>query len=160
MRADRVAELVIPLAYGKRLYIGRIDPAAFVNQRLMGLNPQPGVDVDLAHALLNCTVGLLMIEAIGFGRGLGALDLNKDRIEANLHILDPEKLGRPERDAIVATFAPMKARSVLEVSDELEQPDRQTLDELVIRHFDISTSREHIYDTLRALVEVRHAIEI
>ena len=160
MRADRVAELVIPLAYGKRLYIGRIDPAAFVNQRLMGLNPQPGVDVDLAHALLNCTVGLLMIEAIGFGRGLGALDLNKDRIEANLHILDPDKLGRPERDEIVAAFAPMKARSVLEVSDELEQADRQALDELVIRHFGITTSREHIYDTLRALVEVRHAIEV
>ena len=160
MRADRVAELVIPLAYGKRLYIGRVDPAAFVNQRLMGLNPHPGVDVDLAHALLNCTVGLLMIEAIGFGRGLGALDLNKDRIEANLHILDPDKLGRPERDEIVAAFAPMKARSVLEVSDELEQADRQALDELVIRHFGITTSREHIYDTLRALVEVRHAIEV
>ena len=160
MRADRVAELVIPLAYGKRLYIGRIDPAAFVNQRLMGLNPQPGVDVDLAHALLNCTVGLLMIEAIGFGRGLGALDLNKDRIEANLHIFDPDKLDRPERDEIVAAFAPMKARSVLEVSDELEQPDRQALDERIIRHFGITTSREHIYDTLRALVEVRHAIEV
>ena len=86
MRADRVAELVIPLAYGKRLYVGRVNPAAFVNQRLMGLNAHAGVNIDLAHALLNCTVGLLMIEGIGFGRGLGALDLNKDRIEANLHM--------------------------------------------------------------------------
>lgn len=160
MRDDRVAELVIPLAYGKRLYVGRVNPAAFVNQRLMGLNAHAGVNVDLAHALLNSTIGLLMIEAIGFGRGLGALDLNKDRIEANLHMLDPDTLNRDQRSAIIAAFDAMKARRVLEVSDELEQPDRQVLDDLVIEHFRIVVTREHIYDALRALVEVRNAIEV
>lgn len=160
MRADRVAELVIPLAYGKRLYVGRVNPAAFVNQRLMGLNAHAGVSVDLAHALLNSTIGLLMIEAIGFGRGLGALDLNKDRIEASLHMLDPDTLNRDQRSAIIAAFDAMKARRVLEVSDELEQPDRQVLDDLVIEHFRIAVTREHIYDALRALVEVRNAIEV
>ncbi len=160
MRADRVAELVIPLAYGKRLYVGRVNPAAFVNQRLMGLNAHAGVSVDLAHALLNSTIGLLMIEAIGFGRGLGALDLNKDRIEASLHMLDPDTLNRDQRSAIIAAFDAMKARRVLEVSDELEQPDRKVLDDLVIEHFRIAVTREHIYDALRALVEVRNAIEV
>jgi SAM-dependent methyltransferase len=160
MRADRVAELVIPLAYGKRLYVGRVNPAAFVNQRLMGLNAHAGVNVDLAHALLNSTIGLLMIEAIGFGRGLGALDLNKDRIEASLHMLDPDDLNRDQRNAIITAFDAMKARLVLEVSDELEQPDRHLLDDLVIKHFGLKVSREHVYDTLRALVEVRQAVEV
>lgn len=160
MRADRVAELVIPLAYGKRLYVGRVNPAAFVNQRLMGLNAHAGVNVDLAHALLNSTIGLLMIEGIGFGRGLGALDLNKDRIEANLHMLDPDELNRTQRNEIITAFDAMKTRRVLEVSDDLEQADRQLLDDLVIQHFGLTVSREHIYDTLRALVEVRHAIEV
>lgn len=160
MRADRVAELVIPLAYGKRLYVGRVNPGAFVNQRLMGMNAHAGVNVDLAHALLNCTIGLLMIEGIGFGRGLGALDLNKDRIEANLHILNPDKLNKDQCNEIIQAFEILKNRNILEVSDELDQADRQNLDDLIIRYFNISTSREHIYDALRALVEVRHAIEI
>ncbi len=159
MRADRVAELVIPLAYGKRLYVGRVNPAAFVNQRLMGLNAYGGVDVDLAHALLNCTIGLLMIEGIGFGRGLGALDLNKDRIEAKLHMLAPNALEDTQRNEIVSAFNDMKGRKVLEVSDELEQADRRILDNLIIKHFGLAVSREHIYDTLRVLVEVRNAVE-
>lgn len=160
MRADRIAELVIPLAYGKRLYVGRVNPAAFVNQRLMGLNAHAGVNIDLAHALLNCTVGLLMIEGIGFGRGLGALDLNKDRIEANLHMLDPDALNKVQRNEIIAAFKTMKKRKVLEVSDELDQEDRQELDDLIISHFGLPASREQIYDALRALVEVRHAVEV
>jgi len=160
MRADRVAELVIPLAYGKRLYVGRVNPAAFVNQRLMGLNAQAGVNIDLAHALLNCTVGLLMIEGIGFGRGLGALDLNKDRIEANLHMLDPDELNKNQRNEIISAFKAMKKRKVLEVSDELEQADRQNLDDLIIEYFSLPANREQIYDALRALVEVRHAVEV
>lgn len=160
MRADRIAEFVIPLAYGKRLYVGRVNPEAFVNQRLMGLNAHAGVNVDLAHALLNSTIGLLMIEGIGFGRGLGALDLNKDRIEANLHMLDPDKLNATQRKEIIKAFDAMKARRVLEVSDDLEQADRQFLDDLIIQHFGLTVSREHIYDMLRALVEVRHAVEV
>ena len=101
-----------------------------------------------------------MIEGIGFGRGLGALDLNKDRIEASLHMLDPDKLNPVQRNEIIAAFSTMKVRKVLEVSDDLEQADRQLLDELIIRHFGLTVDREHIYDTLRALVEVRHAIEV
>ncbi|MDT7532114.1 N-6 DNA methylase [Sphingobium sp. SA2] len=159
MRADRVAELVIPLAYGKRLYVGRVNPASFVNQRLMGMNAHANVNVDLAHALLNCTIGLLMIEGIGFGRGLGALDLNKDRIEANLHMLDPEKLTKVQRSEIIAAFKTVKKRKILEVSDELDQSDRHNLDDAVIKNFGIKVPRETIYDALRALVEVRHAIE-
>jgi hypothetical protein len=142
------------------LYVGRVRPAAFVNQRLMGLNPINGADVDLAHALLNCTIGLLMIEAIGFGRGLGALDLNKDRIEARLHMLDPARLDVNQRNAIVAAFEVMKARAIMDISDDLEQPDRIALDNLIIASFRLGIDRNRIYDTLRTLVEVRQAIEV
>jgi hypothetical protein len=30
----------------------------------------------------------------------------------------------------------------------------------VIKHFGLKVSREHVYDTLRALVEVRQAVEV
>lgn len=101
-----------------------------------------------------------MIEGIGFGRGLGALDLNKDRIEANLHILDPDELNKNQRNEIISAFKAMKKRKVLEVSDELEQADRQNLDDLIIEYFALPANREQIYDALRALVEVRHAVEV
>lgn len=159
MRSDRAAQLVIPLAYGKRLYVGRVNPAAFVNQRLMGLNAKPGVDIDLAHALLNSTIGLLMIEGIGFGRGLGALDLNKDRIEANLHMLNPENLTKSQVSSIIKSFAKIKGRKILEVSDELDQGDRQDFDDLIIKIFKLGFDRDTVYDALRALVEVRNAVD-
>lgn len=164
MRANRVAELVIPLAYGKRLYVGRVKPAGFVNQRLIGLTVRDDVDppvgVDLAHALLNSAIGLLMIEGNGFGRGLGALDLNKDRIEASLHMLDPNEIDSDMGDYILEKFDSLKARKILEVSDELDQLDRRGFDDAVIRMYGLPVSVDQVYDAVRALVEVRNAVEV
>ena len=107
MRADRLTEMVVPMGFGSRLYVGRLDPPAFVDQRLIALNAKDETDTDLIHALLNSTIGLLMIEAIGFGRGLGVLDLNKDRIEKCLHVLDPTEISHEARNNIVAAFQPL-----------------------------------------------------
>ena len=158
MRADRLTELVMPMAYGPRLYIGRLDPPAFVDQRLVALNAKDGTDTDLIHALLNSTLGLLMIEAIGFGRGQGALDLNKDRVEDSLHVLDPTVIDRSARDGIVAAFRPLIDREILEVADELEQEDRITFDNVVLDAFGIGVGSETIYGALLALTEIRNAV--
>ena len=160
MRADRLTELVVPMGYGSRLYVGRLDPPAFVDQRLIALNAKNGTDTDLVHALLNSTVGLLMIEAIGFGRGLGVLDLNKDRIEKSLHLLDPSAINDKARDGIVTAFQPLIGRDILEVADELEQDDRIAFDDLVLDAFGIAISRETIYDSLRMLTEIRQAVDV
>lgn len=160
MRADRLTELVVPMGYGSRLYVGRLDPPAFVDQRLIALNAKDGTDTDLVHALLNSTLGLLMIEAIGFGRGLGVLDLNKDRIEKSLHILDPSKIDGGEREAIISAFQPLIDRDILEIADELEQDDRIAFDTVILNSFGIEIEREVIYDALRVLTEIRKAIEV
>ena len=81
MRADTLTDLVMFIAYGDRLFVGRVDPPAFADQRLVRLDPLREIDIDLMHALLNSSVSMFLIEGMGFGRGLGALDLNKDRIE-------------------------------------------------------------------------------
>ena len=160
MRADRLAELVIPMGYGSRLYVGRLDPPAFVDQRLIALDAKDATDTDLVHALLNCTLGLLMIEAIGFGRGLGVLDLNKDRIEKSLHVLNPSIIDKAARDSIVAAFQPLIEREILEVADELEQDDRIAFDDTVHRAFDIEVDREVVYSALLALTEIRSAVQV
>ena len=158
MRADRLTEFVVPMGFGSRLYVGRLDPPAFVDQRLIALNAKDGTDADLLHALLNSTLSLLMIEAIGFGRGLGVLDINKDRIEDALHVLDPAAITADARNKIVGAFKPLTARAILEVADELDQDDRIAFDEIILEAFKVTVAREKIYDSLRALTEIRQSV--
>jgi len=155
MRADTLTELVMFINYGDRLFVGRVDPPAFADQRLVRLEPRGEVDIDLAHALLNCTISMFLIEGMGFGRGLGALDLNKDRIEDFMHILDPARLDQVGIDAIKVAFAPLLGRDVLNVADELERPDREAFDDAVIAAFGLEIDRQRIYDALLSLVEIR-----
>lgn len=155
MAANKMSELVMSMAYGDRLFVARLDPPAFVDQRLIRLDHVGNVDPDLCHALLNSTIGMFIIEGLGFGRGLGALDLNKNRIEDYFHFLDPTKLCEEQADSIKSAFEPLLEREILNVADELEQKDRQAFDDAVIEAFGLSLPREQLYDNLRALVEIR-----
>ncbi len=157
LKADRLAELVIPINPGSRLYVGRVDPPAFVDQRLIALNAKPGVDADLVHLLMNSAIGLSMIEAIGFGRGKSALDLNKSRIEKSLHVLDPARIDDAGKERIMEAFQPVARRRIFDIADELDRSDRIAFDDTILEVFDISVERERIYDNLRALFEIRNA---
>lgn len=72
---ETLTDLVMFINYGERLFVGRVDPPAFVDQRMVRLDPleNESVDIELSHALLNSTIGMFIIEGLGFGRGLGAL---------------------------------------------------------------------------------------
>lgn len=155
MRAETITDLVMFLAYGDRLFVARVNPPAFADQRLVRLDPITNVDIDLCHALLNSTITMFIIEGLGFGRGLGALDLNKDRIEDYMHILDPSKLNQEGIENIKAKFAPLLTREILNIADELEQTDRQEFDDAVIEAFNLNITREYIYNSLLSLVEIR-----
>lgn len=155
MSTDNLTELVMSINYGERLFVGRLDPPAFVDQRLVRLVPKKPVDISLYHALLNSSVGLFIIEGLGFGRGLGALDLNKDRVERYMQMIDPDVFDHAERVEIIEAFLPLLEREILNVADELDEPDRQNFDEQVFRALSLDVEREEIYDCLRSLVEIR-----
>ena len=155
MRIDQLAKLVMSINYGDRLFVCRIRPPAFVDQRLVRLDPKPGVDLELSHALLNCSIGMFIIEGLGFGRGLGALDLNKDRIEAYMHYLDPSRLDCRRKRSVIDAFQPLLQREVLSVSDELNRRDRQNFDSAVIDAFGLDVTRDSVYASLKALIEIR-----
>lgn len=157
MKADTLAELVMFINYGDRLFAGRLNPPAFIDQRMVRLEPRGMVDMDLCHALLNSSIGMFMMEGLGFGRGLGALDLSKDRIEAYMNILDPARLGRAQRAKIKQAFLPLLEREVFTVEDELEQADRREFDDTVIETFGLDVLREDIHESLRTLVGIRLA---
>ncbi|MEN0081124.1 N-6 DNA methylase [Flavobacterium lindanitolerans] len=155
MRADTLTDLVMFINYGQRLFVGRVAPPAFADQRLVRLDPRQEVDIELYHALLNCTISMFVIEGMGFGRGLGALDLNKDRIENFMHILDPDRLDQTSIDNIKAAFAPLLNRDILDIADELDQDDRKNFDNVIIEAFGLNINRQDIYDCLLSLVEIR-----
>lgn len=159
MKADRQTDLVMFINYGDRLFVGRVNPPAFVDQRMVCLDPlNEGVDIELSHALLNSTISMFIIEGLGFGRGLGALDLNKDRIEDYMQILEPARLSPEAAGNIKDKFAPLLERDIMGVADELDQDDRQALDEAIIEAFGLNVSRDHIYESLKALIEIRRTV--
>ena len=155
MNAEEVSNLVMFINLGERLFVGYVDPPAFVDQRMVRLDGKRGVDVLLCHALLNSAIGLFMIEGLGFGRGLGALDLNKNRIEKRMHMLDPGTLGERERRNIMQAFDPLLNREVLSVADELEQEDRRRFDDAIMDAFGLGVSRSTVYEALLELFGIR-----
>lgn len=155
MKTDTLTDLVMFINYGERLFVGRVNPPAFVDQRLIRLDPISEVDIELYHAILNCTISMFIIEGMGFGRGQGALDLSKDRIENFMHILDPSELDEERITRIKSAFAPLQNRNIMVVADELEQEDRKVLDDCIIECFELNVDRQQIYDGLLSLLEIR-----
>ena len=155
MRADRLANLVMFINYGERLFVARLCPPAFVDQRMIALESLKGVDIELCHALLNSSISMFILEGLGFGRGLGALDLNKDRIEHYMHMLDPNKLSQEKICHIKEKFSPLLDRDILGVADELERKDRRVFDNAIIEAFELSVSLNDIYKSLLELVGIR-----
>lgn len=153
---DNLSSLVATVGYGDRIFVGRLDPPAFCDQRLVPITAT-GASDGLLHALLNTTISMFLIEGLGFGRGQGALDLNKDRIESSLHVLDPTLLDGDAQARVMEAFAPLLERDIMKVPDELDAGDRQRFDDVVLREFDLGVERERIYDALRSLYEIRIA---
>jgi len=69
MRANKLADFILPLNPGDRIFISKISEPSFVDQRLTCLTSKEGIDKDLFHALLNTAISMFMIEGMGFGRG-------------------------------------------------------------------------------------------
>jgi len=154
------AQFVMPLSPGERLFVSRLEKAYFVDQRLIRLHANNDVDLDLFHALLNSTISMFITEGIGFGRGEGVLDLNKDRMGKFMHMLDPEQLDAAQAQSIKDAFAPLLTREILDVADELEEEDRQNFDDVVLQAFDLNVARETIYDSLLALLAIRQTATV
>ena len=157
MSPATLADLVISMNPDQRLCVHRLKQRSFVNQRLIRLTSKPGtnVDVDLCHALMNSVIGMFLIEALGFGRGLGALDLNATKLSAHLHMLSPYMVSTQQRNLILLAFTPLLNRDVYDLIDELKSQDRVNFDKAVLHAFGVSHLQNQIYDSLRQLFQIR-----
>ena len=155
MSAATLADFVISVNPDQRLCVHRLNQRSFVNQRLIRFVSQQNVDVDLCHALMNSVVGMLLIEANGFGRGLGALDLNPTKMSEHLHVLNPNSISAQDRASILRAFQPLLARDVRNLTTELMSQDRIDFDNAVLLAYGVDRLQGQIYDSLRQMFHIR-----
>lgn len=157
MSPHELADLVISMNPDHRLCVHRLATRSFVNQRLIRLSARADTftDIALCHALMNSSVAMLLIESVGFGRGLGALDLNARKISEHLHMLNPDSLTPTQRARILAAFQPLLTRDVCNLNDELTQPDRVAFDATVLESYGLGALQTPIRDTLLTLFHIR-----
>jgi len=159
LRTDEMAEFFTMMNPDNRLYYGRFMSPTFINQRLIGLKRKnPNDDPVLLHALLNSALSLFYIEAVGFGRGLGVLDINKDSI-SNCYILNPLLLSEEDKEEIKCKFSRIMDRKILDVDKELVDPLRKEFDLSVLRAYGVSEYYDMIVGSLKSLRNIRNAVK-
>ena len=160
MRTDTLADFVANINYHDSLFISHIESRAFVDQRLIGLTGKEGIenyDNKLLLALMNSVMSMFFIEALGFGRGLGALDLNKDKFEDYYQFLNPELLNEQQQNEVLIAFEPILARDRLPLKQELSMEDRIEFEQVVFRSFNIANIYPMVVRSLLTLFEIRFA---
>lgn len=153
--ASKKASIITSLNPDKRLFFAKFEKPTCINQRLIGFIPRDTVtDLDLCHILLNSIISLFFIEASGFPRGAGVLDLSKDKVKSSF-ILNPNLLSEQQILDIKASFVPLCQRDVKNIFDEFEEKDRINFDLTVLRSYGLEFCYEDIKQSLLSLIKVR-----
>ncbi len=160
MTPTTMAEIVTSINFGDRLFFAKFAEPTFVNQRLVRFTRKDlSTDVELCHALLNSTLGLFYIEALGTGRGEGALDLSKDKLEKDLFILNPSLYSEDQKKDILDKFNAIKRRGIFNLEDELTKTDRDALDVAVLTPINLLNLKESIKKSLLDLYRIRSSVK-
>ncbi len=101
---------------------------------------------------------MFYIEAVGFGRGLGVLDINKGSIN-NAFMLNPDMVNEDYRVLIVERFNPILEREIKTTEEELEQEDRKSFDKTVLKAFGIENYYESIKSSLLSMQKSRLSVK-
>lgn len=158
MRPDTTADLAVSMNPDKRLFFMRLMPRAFVNQRLIRLTAKDStVDIELCHALLCSLIGCFYLEALGFGRGLGVLDLNASKLSRQMRMLNPSKVYGKNRDKILFAFDVLKKRDVFAMEGEVKSSDRKAFEQAVFGSFGLLDVLPRVQETVLELHRIRGA---
>jgi len=147
------ADLVTSENPDKRLFIAELNESVIVDQRLIAMKYKDSVaNKELVFALLNSIYGMFAIEANGFGRGQGVLDISKTGFQ-KICMINPELISKEDAAEIIALFSKIKNRNVMEIEDELMNADRQAFDKKVLQ----SIGHEELYDCIKeSLLSMQH----
>lgn len=159
LTTDEVAEMFTMMNPDDRMFYAKFNSPTFINQRLIGLKRIRTTDsIDLLHALLNSMLSLFYIEAVGFGRGLGVLDINKDSI-SKCYMLNPAFLNEEQKTAIMTQFSQLVERGILDINQDIDDPIRQEFERVVLEAFGIGDYYANIVSSLKAMRKIRKAVK-
>lgn len=161
MKNTSIAEFVTSINPEKRLFWAKLDSASFINQRLIGLtrnNDNVTVPKELLMALLNSVIGLFFIESSGFGRGLGALDINKKTLE-NTSMLSPSLLDEEKIELICDKYSLLTKDISQDIRDTINSNEREEFDRLVLRCFEIEEYYDEIKNSLISMMTTRLTVK-
>lgn len=147
------ADLVTSENPDKRLFIAELSESVLVDQRLIAMKYKDSVaNRDLVFALLNSLYGMFAIEANGFGRGQGVLDISKTGFQ-KIYMINPNLISKEDSEEIIELFSKIKNRDVMDIQDELSNKDRQAFDKKVLQ----SIGHEELYDCIKeSLLSMQH----
>lgn len=159
MKRTAMADFACSINPDERLFFMRFARKTFVDQRLIRLNLRSrALDKALCHALLNSLACVFYMEALGFGRGEGVLDLSVDRVRTFMRMPDPSRLSERAARGICEAFACLKRREIaLRLEDELGRPDRVLFEKRVLEAYGLSRLFERIREAVLALHRIRKA---
>ncbi len=144
----------------QRFFFSSFTHPTFINQRLIGLNPKSNysADADLLLALLNSFITFFFMEANGFGRGLGVLDINKDNLMQS-RMPNPDLLNQNDKNEILLAFTPIKQRKVKKLSEEFVSQDRINFEKVVFTKLGIFDLLEPLIESLKSMIQTRHTVK-
>ena len=160
MKDENVADICISLNPDKRIFFTRLKSPCFVNQRLIRIQVNDDVDSKLVAALLNSILGLFFVESLGFGRGLGVLDLNASNLNKNLSILNYNLIGDDDVEKILKAYNLLENRDVYNLEDELIMDDRKQFDLEVLSAFGLEKYYDDILSSFMNMYNRRKSVEI
>ena len=97
---------------------------------------------------------MFYIEAIGFGRGLGALDISSTTVR-NAYMLNPNNINNQQRERILEKFDALLQREVYSTERELSEADRIEFDQEVLRAYGIDQYYNDIKNSLLSMQRMR-----
>ena len=158
LTTDEEAEIFTMMNPDDRMFYAKFNEPTFINQRLIGLKRKRATDdLNLLHALLNSILSLFYIEAVGFGRGLGVLDINKDSI-SKCYMLNPALLNQEQKADIMEKFEILMSRGIVDINQDMEDPVRREFDMAVLNAFGIGRYFDNIITSLKAMRKIRKAV--
>ena len=152
-------DFVMMMNAGERHFVAQCPEPSIVDQRFIRLNAVEDFADDLTlkclHAIMNSSLTYLYFESIGFGRGLGALDLNPTLIKKFLRIFNPNQLDEEQKHQLISAFVPLLERDVLPIRQEMNMADRIQFEELLMSLYDVADKSSVVRSLLSRLVTNR-----
>lgn len=142
----------------QRIFYGLLDKPAKINQRAIGFIPHTDVNLELCHALLNSIIGVFYTEAVGFPKGLGALDNCSKNVE-KMYMLNPSLLSDTDVKRILAAFQLLLKREIMTTQQEYAQVDRLAFEKVVADCFGYTQHFNQIKNCVLEMQRVRLSVK-